>query len=96
MHCWQTAVHRDVTRNQVFDAVRRVLKSAPDWGARDGSRSYQKKKWYVDLLKVAIVILKDISLLIISRCYFSRVATYSYLFHELGWCVNSYTFLVSN
>ena len=91
MHCWQTAVHRDVTRNQVFDAARRVLKSAPDWGARDGSRSHKKKKkkkkkknWHVDLLKVAncfkiflaIVILKDISLFIISRCYFSREASY--------------------
>ena len=34
------AMHRDATRNQAFDAARRVLKSAPDWG---GSRSHKKQ-----------------------------------------------------
>ena len=33
-------MHRDVTRSQAFDAARRVLKSAPDWG---GSRSHKKQ-----------------------------------------------------
>ena len=55
-----------------------------------------QKKMHVDLQQVAnsfkfilaIVILKDISLIIIFRCYFSSVLI-AIFFHELAWCVNS-------